>query len=81
MVLMLLPVLAKFPTQYMQSGCGIVIGIAVYSESGYIINGEQLHMWHVYWHTSPINAWWVIWAYAIYMVSEGHICFLHTFLQ
>ena len=33
----------------------------------------------VYWHTSPMNACQVIWvwAYAIVLVFEGHICCWH----
>ena len=29
-------------------------------------------MWHVYWHTFPINAPQVIWAYGPLVAFEGH---------
>ena len=36
-------------------------------------------MCHVYWQVPPISACQVIWAYALFIVFEGHICIWHMF--
>ena len=40
---------------------------------------EQLHMWHVYWHTSLIYAHQVLQASRIFVTFEWPICCLHIF--
>ena len=34
-------------------------------------------MLDAYWHASSINAYQVVWAYAISIAFEGHICLWH----
>ena len=40
---------------------------------------QWVHMWLIYWYTSPINAQWVIWACDIYVAFEGFIYCWHIF--
>ena len=43
------------------------------------LQGPKLHIQHVYWHTSPINACWGNWSCTMLIAFVGHICCWHIF--
>ena len=65
---------AKWPTQSMQSGygiiiivVGIIIGIICVQHSWSHCWCHWIHIWHKYEHTSLTDAYKIIWSYGIYV--------------
>ena len=58
----------------------IIIVVFICVQQFWLHNGrEQLHMWHVYWHTSSINVYQVIRTSPIFMAFEEDICCWYIF--
>ena len=65
--------LPKWPTHYMQSGCGVIIyhhyhhhHVSVYCAPGHVVNANEF-ICDIYWPTFPNDAHQVLVAYGIHL--------------
>ena len=49
---------------------------SVHCAPGHIVNATEFNIWHIYWHTFPIDVHQVVLACGTYVAFEGHILLL-----